>query len=128
MNSSKQIKLGALISYFAIAFNIVAGLIYTPWMISKIGQSSYGLYTLATSVISMFVMDFGMGAAVTRFLSRYNAMGDKKAVNDFLGLIYKLYLAIDAVILRCLYASISLSIRYMQILLRTSFPCLRCFT
>ena len=35
MNSSKQIKLGALISYFAIAFNIVAGLIYTPWMISK---------------------------------------------------------------------------------------------
>ena len=41
----------------------------------------YGLYTLATSVISMFVMDFGMGAAVTRFLSRYNAMGDKKAVN-----------------------------------------------
>lgn len=67
MNSSKQIKLGALISYFAIAFNIVAGLIYTPWMISKIGQSNYGLYTLATSVISMFVMDFGMGAAVTRF-------------------------------------------------------------
>lgn len=128
MNSSKQIKLGALISYFAIAFNIVAGLIYTPWMISKIGQSNYGLYTLATSVISMFVMDFGMGAAVTRFLSRYNAMGDKKAVNDFLGLIYKLYLAIDAVILRCLYASISLSIKYTQILLRTSFPCLRCFT
>lgn len=106
MNSSKQIKLGALISYFAIAFNIVAGLIYTPWMISKIGQSNYGLYTLATSVISMFVMDFGMGAAVTRFLSRYNAMGDKKAVNDFLGLIYKLYLAIDAVIfavLICVY-------------------------
>lgn len=128
MNSSKQIKLGALISYFAIAFNIVAGLIYTPWMISKIGQSNYGLYTLATSVISMFVMDFGMGAAVTRFLSRYNAMGDKKAANDFLGLIYKLYLAIDAVILRCLYASISSSIRYTQILLRTSFPCLRCFT
>ena len=80
MNSSKQIKLGALISYFAIAFNIVAGLIYTPWMISKIGQSNYGLYTLAT--------------------------GDKKAVNDFLGLIYKLYLAIDAVIfavLICVY-------------------------
>ena len=52
MNSSKQIKLGALMSYFAIAFNMIAGLIYTPWMISEIGSSNYGLYTLATSLIT----------------------------------------------------------------------------
>lgn len=98
MNSSKQIKAGALLSYFAIAFNMIAGLIYTPWMISKIGQSNYGLYTLATSLITMFVMDFGMGAAVSRFVSRYNAQGDQKAVNNFLGVVYKLYLFLDAII------------------------------
>ncbi len=98
MNSSKQIKLGAIVSYLAIAFNMIAGVIYTPWMISKIGQSHYGLYTLATSLITMFVMDFGMGAAVSRFVSRYNAEGNQKAVNDFLGVVYKLYLSIDAVI------------------------------
>ncbi|MGN0519842.1 MAG: oligosaccharide flippase family protein [Candidatus Fimenecus sp.] len=98
MNSSKQIKAGALLSYFAIAFNMIAGLIYTPWMISKIGQSNYGLYTLATSLITMFVMDFGMGAAVSRFVSRYNAQGDQKAVNNFLGVVYKLYLSLDAII------------------------------
>lgn len=102
MNSSKQIKMGALLSYIAIAFNMIAGLIYTPWMISKIGQGNYGLYTLATSLITMFVMDFGMGAAVARFVSRYNAQGDQKAVNDFLGVVYKLYLAIDAVIFTAL--------------------------
>ena len=73
MNSSKQIKLGALMSYFAIAFNMIAGLIYTPWMISEIGSSNYGLYTLATSLITLFVMDFGMSAAVTRFISKYRA-------------------------------------------------------
>lgn len=98
MNSSKQIKLGALFSYFAIAFNMLAGLIYTPWMISQIGQSNYGLYTLATSFITMFVVDFGMSAAVTRFISNYNAAGERKKVNDFLGVVYKLYLCIDAVI------------------------------
>lgn len=102
MNSSKQIKLGALFSYFAIAFNMVAGLIYTPWMISKIGQSNYGLYTLATSLITMFVIDFGMSAAVTRFISKYNAAGNQRAVDNFLGLVYKLYLMIDAVILAVL--------------------------
>lgn len=98
MSSSKQIKTGAILSYLAIAFNIIAGIIYTPWMISKIGQANYGLYTLATSLITMFVMDFGMSAAVTRFISRYIAAGDKEGANNFLGLVYKLYIAIDTVI------------------------------
>jgi O-antigen/teichoic acid export membrane protein len=54
INANKQIKLGALMSYFTIAFNIVAGLIYTPWMVGQIGQADYGLYTLAISFISLF--------------------------------------------------------------------------
>lgn len=98
-NSSKQLKLGALMSYFTIAFNMLAGLIYTPWMIKQIGQSNYGLYTLATSLITLFVMDFGMGSAVARFVSKYNAEGKQDKVNNFLGVVYKLYMAIDAVIL-----------------------------
>ena len=102
MNSSKQIKLGAMLSYFVIAFNMIAGLIYTPWMIEKIGQSNYGLYTLATSLITMFVMDFGMGAAVACFVSKYNAEDNQEKVNNFLGIVYKLYLAIDAIILATL--------------------------
>lgn len=102
MNSSKQLKFGAVMSYFTIAFNMIAGLIYTPWMIEQIGQSNYGLYTLATSLITLFVMDFGMSAAVTRFLSKYRAEGNQEAINNFLGLVYKLYLLIDAVILSAL--------------------------
>lgn len=102
MRNSKQIKFGALLSYFAIAFNMIAGLIYTPWMITQIGQSNYGLYTLATSLITLFVMDFGMSAAVSRFVSKYRAEGNQQAVNDFLGIVYKLYILIDAVILSVL--------------------------
>ena len=98
MNSSKQIKFGAMMSYFAIAFNMLSGLLYTPWMITQIGQSNFGLYTLAHSLITLFVMDFGMGAAVTRFVSKYNAEGNQQKVNDFLGVVYKLYLGIDGII------------------------------
>lgn len=79
-------KIGAAFSYFTILFNIVAGLIYTPWMISRIGQSNYGLFTLATSLITLFVMDFGMSAAVTRFVSKYHTLKDQESVNNFLGL------------------------------------------
>ena len=98
MNSSKQIKLGALMSYFAIVVNIVAGLVYTPWMITKIGQGNYGLYTIASSLITLFVMDFGMSAAVGRFVSVYVAKGEQDKANDFMGLVYKLYAALDGII------------------------------
>ena len=98
MNSSKQIKIGAIISYGTIVFHIVAGLIYTPWLLSQIGQSDYGLYTLATSLITMFVMDFGLGAAISRYVSRYRAQNSQQSVDNFLGMIYKLYMLIDAVI------------------------------
>ncbi len=98
MKGSKQIKIGALMSYFTIGFNMLAGLIYTPWMIDKIGQNNYGLYTLATSLITLFVVDFGMSSAVSRFVSKYKAEGNQQKVNDFLGVVYKLYLIIAAVI------------------------------
>lgn len=103
MNSSKQIKIGAIISYFSIAFNIVAGLIYTPWMIGQIGQSDYGLYTLANSLITLFLVDFGLGSAVSRYVSKYRAEGDEEKVNNFLGAIYKLYAIIDTVIFLILF-------------------------
>lgn len=99
MNSSKQIKLGALLSYFSIAANIISGLLYTPWMVETIGKSQYGLYTLANSVITMFLVDFGLSSATGRYLSKYNAEGDREGAERFLGAIYKLYLLIDAVIL-----------------------------
>lgn len=98
MNSSKQIKWGAVLSYVAIAFNIISGLIYTPWMVETIGQSQYGLYTLANSLITMFLVDFGLSSATSRYLSKYNAEGDKEGAERFLGAVYKLYLLIDAVI------------------------------
>lgn len=98
IDSNKQIKLGALFSYIAIGFNIVSGLLYTPWMVRSLGQSDYGLYTLASSLISMFLLDFGISSAVTRFVSKYKAEEDQESVNNFLGLIYKLYFIIDIVI------------------------------
>ncbi len=97
-NKLSQIKMGAVISYIALALNTATGLIYTPWMVDKIGQENYGLYSLATSLIAIFMLDFGLGSAVSRFISKYRAEGNQQAANDIIGLIYKLYISIDAVI------------------------------
>lgn len=85
-------------SYVAIAINIVTGLLYTPWMIHSIGRENFGLYTLAMSVISLFVFDFGLSSAVTRFIAKYLAEGRQDKANNCLGLVYRLYFIIDIVL------------------------------
>ena len=93
-----QIKLGAILSYLSIALNVLAGFLYTPWMIEQIGDIDYGLYTLASSLISLLLIDFGLGGAASRFVSKFVAEGRLDKANAFLGAIYKLYLFLDAVI------------------------------
>lgn len=102
LQSNRQIKLGAMMSYFTIAFSIISGLIYTPWMVKQIGQSDYGIYMLTISLISIFAMDFGLGSAVSRFMTKYKALDDQEGAKRFLGIVYKLFIAITAVILMIL--------------------------
>lgn len=94
-----NLKKGAIVSYIAIFFNIVAGFLYTPWMISAIGKSEYGLYTLATSFLSYFMLDFGMENAITKFVSKYRAEDKENEIANILGIIIKVYLALDIIML-----------------------------
>lgn len=94
-----QIKVGAVISYIALFFNILIGLLFTPWIIECIGKEDYGLYTLAMSVISFFVFDFGLGTAISRYVSKYLAEGKQDKIDDLLGLVFKLYLIGDIIVL-----------------------------
>ena len=104
LSSNQQIKFGAILSYGSIALNIGAGVLYTPWMVKQIGQSQYGLFTLANSLISLFMIDFGLSSATSKFVSEYHVRKDEKKVNAFLGAIYKLYLMVDIAIFFALIA------------------------
>jgi len=95
---NNAIKKGAMISYFSILFNIGVGFIYTPWIINSLGSSDYGIYTLAISVISFFLLDFGLSNAVTRFISMYRAQNKEDEIKNLLGMIFKLYFMINILI------------------------------
>lgn len=98
MNRTKELRIGAIIAYLTIGINIASGLLFTPWIIAQIGDSDYGLYTLANSLINLFLFDFGLSAATSRFVSKYLAEGRQDKVDRILGTIYKLYFIIDAII------------------------------
>lgn len=106
---SSQIKKGSIISYFTIFLNIILGIIYTPWILHKVGSSNYGLYTLATSLITIFLLDFGMSAAVSRFISNFRAQNNISAISEFVGLAVKFYAII------CCVLSVVLVIVYFNI-------------
>lgn len=97
-NSIKQIKYGSIISYILILLNILLGLIYTPWILREIGSSNYGLYTLASTLISLLLMDFGMSAAITRFAAKYRAENRQDKINSFVGLAIKFYFGLMFII------------------------------
>lgn len=98
IDSARQIRLGAFLSYFAIFFNIIAGLIYTPWMISKIGKADYGLYILVTSFLTYFVVDFGLWQAISRYITKFRAEDKEKEVCNIIGLSVKIYLILDILV------------------------------
>lgn len=96
---ASQLKTGAFLSYASIVINILIGLLYTPWMLHSIGRDNFGLYTLAMSVITLFVFDFGLSSAVTRFIAKYLAEGRQDKADNCLGIVYKLYFLIDIILL-----------------------------
>lgn len=97
-NNNSSIKTGAIISYIAIFLSIAITFFYTPWMIRQIGMSDYGLLGLVNTFIAYFILDFGLSSTVTRFVAKYRAEGDEQKIENLMGLIFKAYLAIDAVI------------------------------
>lgn len=99
MNSNKEIKIAAIISYLTIFLNIIIGLVYTPWMIKSIGKSDYGLYVLVSSFLIYFTIDFGLGQAISRFLTKYQAEKNNEKINQLLSISTKVYLVISLVML-----------------------------
>ena len=87
MNDSKQRRIGAVLSYVSIIITTLIQLLYTPFLIRMLGQSEYGLYSLANSIIGyLTVLDLGFGNAIIVYTSKYRANNDKKAEEKLHGM------------------------------------------
>jgi len=93
-----NMKLSVILSYITIFINIITGLIYTPWMITKIGQSDYALYILVNSVIAIFLLDLGLSNATSRFTSLYLVERKNDKIPDLMGTIFKVYIGLATII------------------------------
>lgn len=95
-----QLKKGAILSYVTIILTNGIGLVLTPLMIQKLGDSEYGLYTLIGSLIGYIsILDFGLNNAIVRFVAKYRALEDRKGEENFLATTMLIYTVIATLIL-----------------------------
>ena len=93
-----QLKAGAALNYVSICLNMVVGLIYTPYMLRMLGQSEYGLYSLAASIIAyLTILDLGFGNAIVRYTAKFRAEGKRREQDEMFGMFFILYIGIGVI-------------------------------
>lgn len=91
-NSSGQIKVGMILSYINLGIGNIIPLVYTPIMLSLLGQSEYGLFKIASSTTSyLSLMAFGIGSAITRYLIKASTEGGKQEEENTFGLFHLIF-------------------------------------
>jgi O-antigen/teichoic acid export membrane protein len=86
-----------------IALNIVTGLVLTPVIIKSVGDTDYGLYSTASTLIAFFLIDFGIGSSVSKFVAQHVQSGDDKKADELIGALIKLYLILSVIITAVLF-------------------------
>lgn len=100
LRDKNQLKAGAILSYISLGLTSFISIIYTPIMLRLLGQSQYGLYNLANSVIGYLgILDFGLGNAVIRYTSKYKALNDKESEESLYGIFIIIYSILAIIIL-----------------------------
>lgn len=85
--AKSQLRIGVVLSYVDMAVGSLIPMFYTPIMLELLGQSEYGLFKLAGSVTSYLgLISFGIGSAVTRYMTKYRAEGDMQGEQGVMAL------------------------------------------
>lgn len=64
-------------NWAALAISVGVAFFLSPFVVHRLGNTAYGVWTLVISMISyMSILDLGLRGAVTRYVARHHAQGD----------------------------------------------------
>jgi O-antigen/teichoic acid export membrane protein len=93
-----QLKAGVVLSYISLILSTFLSLVYTPFMLRKMGIAEFGLYSLVASVVGyLTVLDFGFGNAIVRYTSKYRALNQKENEYNLNGMFLIIYTIIGII-------------------------------
>jgi len=78
-----SLKINALSNWASLFVHIAVGFFLTPFVISHLGKSGYGIWVLVGSFIGYYgLLNLGVESAITRYIARYSAQNDTKSLNE----------------------------------------------
>ncbi len=85
----KNIVIGVFLSYALLVFNVLSGLFYTPFLLSKVGDVNYGLYSFVYSITSWFtLLSSALLPSFVRFATKeHKVSSDSKKTNTIFVLL-----------------------------------------
>jgi O-antigen/teichoic acid export membrane protein len=80
MNKSRRPSLAfnAASNWMALAVNLIISLLLTPYVISHLGKTGFGIWTLIGSIVGYYgLLDLGVTSATTRYVTFFASKKDK---------------------------------------------------
>ncbi|HPD58192.1 MAG TPA: oligosaccharide flippase family protein [Smithellaceae bacterium] len=97
---TRQITISWLLNYLNMGWGFIFTLFLTPFIIRELGQNEFGIYSLIGSFAAyLHLLEFGMGAAVVRYVAKYNAENDERGRENFLAMILYIHIIVAVLIL-----------------------------
>ena len=98
MSFSRQFLVNIFSSWYAHAVRVVTAFFFVPFITSILGDSRYGVWVIIFQAVSYFtLLDFGMSAAIVRFVSRFLGEKNFDKINRVLNTATLFYLGIGII-------------------------------
>lgn len=95
-----EIKSGAILNYLSLFLRLGIGFFLGPFILYHLGRSEYGVYAIAGSIVGWLAMsDLGLTTSTTKFLSEYQAKGDRDGEAHYLGNVAAIFSIMGLVVL-----------------------------
>lgn len=111
---NNQLKAGVMLTYAQTILNALISIAYTPIMLRLLGQSEYGVYTMASSMIAYLgLLNFGLNSSYVRFYTRYRNGKDTRGLAQLNGMFLLVYGVIALIALSAgLFLSANIEVLY----------------
>jgi O-antigen/teichoic acid export membrane protein len=84
-------------SWSALAVSVVVGIFLSPFILHRLGDTSFGIWILIFSVTGYYgLFDLGIRSSIIRYVSKYSATGDQENLTKFVNTALFTYTAIGA--------------------------------
>jgi O-antigen/teichoic acid export membrane protein len=95
----RRVLLSTASNYAGLVFNLGTWFFLTPFLLTHLGRTQYGLWALVGSLVAYgSLLDLGVGEAVVKYVSEFRAKGDDETASQLISTALVLYLVLGLIV------------------------------